>query len=110
MSVVAKLNRLKKVSTDPKLDKIIEDLFEIKESVFRNTITLDRNTEDIAKHIQRTDILEDYVKTEVRLVKADLETALIPIKWFKTTFKVVVSLAALTTAIWTLRTLFNKFF
>lgn len=38
--------------------KVTEDLGEIRAILAGNTITLERNTDDIAHHIRRTDMLE----------------------------------------------------
>lgn len=57
---------------DQKLDKIIDEVAEIKIIVAKNTFMLEKNTEDIEHHIKRTDLLQDQ-----------MQTALIPIRFAK---------------------------
>lgn len=44
-----------------KINKIANDVAQIRVDVAKNTVTLEQNTKDIAKHISRTDKLEEQV-------------------------------------------------
>lgn len=51
--------RLDELSIDVK--KIVEHISDIKETLAANTVTLERNTADVAYHIKRTEQLEARV-------------------------------------------------
>lgn len=54
--------------TDEKLDKIKDDITDIKITLSKMESTLDRNTDSLEIHVKRTDLLEakvELVKTEV---------------------------------------------
>jgi hypothetical protein len=56
------------VMTDEKLDKIKDDITDIKITLSKMESTLDRNTDSLEIHVKRTDLLEakvELVKTEV---------------------------------------------
>ena len=64
--------------------EIRSDVGSIKEVLIRNTETLRYNTDNLAEHMRRTEILEQQ-----------MEIALTPIKFIKVASKVVVGLGAI---------------
>lgn len=48
--------------TDEKLDRISNDITDIKLSLAKVEMTLERNTNDVEKHIRRSDAQEEQVK------------------------------------------------
>lgn len=62
---------------DDKLDKIANDVQEIKLSLVKMDMTLERNTESLVTHVKRTDLLEqkvELVKTEVLPLLPEIKT------------------------------------
>ncbi|NDE09874.1 MAG: hypothetical protein EBZ95_04820 [Chitinophagia bacterium] len=55
---------------ESKLDKIIEDLNEVKIVQARHTVLHEKNTEDLERHILRTNIAEQRIEL---LTKSDVE-------------------------------------
>ena len=62
-----------------KLDKIIEDLVEVRITQARHTEWHEQNTRDLAHHIERTDLLQE----KIGQIEKDLNVALLPIKFGK---------------------------
>ncbi len=52
------------------MSEIREDITEIKVTLGKHTLILERNTEDMARHIMRTDLLQTLVTDIVNLHKA----------------------------------------
>lgn len=71
------------MSTDQKIDKLFDHILQIKETIAANTVTLDKNTQDIADHIKRTNILEQQMQ------------------FFTALAKVLAAIAATTAFVWT---------
>lgn len=65
---------------------IREKIEDIAVTLAKNTAILDRNTDDLAKHIRRTDLLE-----------GKMEVALLPIRWLRVSAIVLGSLGTLAT-------------
>jgi hypothetical protein len=78
------------------LNKIQADIEELKIIAAKNAVVLERNTEDIRKHIRRTDLLEDQV-----------QIALLPIKFAKWSAAVVGVGASLASLVYTVCRLFG---
>ena len=75
---------------DLKLDKIKDDVNDIKVSLAKIESTLERNTESLIEHVKRTNLLEDKVevlKDEVTPVLKDIKPVL---KYWKILSLVVV--------------------
>lgn len=53
-----------------KIDKILEDLNEVKVVQARHTVLHEKNTEDLERHILRTNLAEERIEM---LTKADIE-------------------------------------
>lgn len=70
------------------LQEIREHILEIYRILERNTTTLERNTDELAEHIRRTELLEEK-----------METALIPVRYGKFLLA-VLSVAATLAAIY----------
>jgi len=56
-----------------KLDKIVEKIDKLDARMDDMAITLVRNTESLEHHIARTNLLEDYVKTEITPIKKHVD-------------------------------------
>jgi tetrahydromethanopterin S-methyltransferase subunit B len=56
-----------------KLDKIVEKIDKLDSRMDDMAITLVRNTESLEHHIARTNLLEDYVKTEITPIKKHVD-------------------------------------
>lgn len=76
-----------------KFDRIQEHIIDIKETLTRNTATLERNTDDLSEHIRRTNLLEAKQdafqnETEERIdaVKVELRDATTPIRIMRAIF------------------------
>ncbi len=61
------------------MNRIADKVDKVEEISIRNAVVLDRNTEDMAEHIKRTNLLQ-----------AQMKTALIPIKFFKVSVRVIL--------------------
>jgi hypothetical protein len=59
---------------DNKLDKILNKLDRLDERQDDMDKTLVRNTVSLEHHIARTNLLEDYVKTEIKPIKKHIDT------------------------------------
>lgn len=70
-----------------KLDQILVLTMDARDRSIRNEATLKVNTEDMRYHIKRTDHLEELVQISLK-----------PIRWVKTTGKIIIWLGALSTA------------
>lgn len=55
-----------------RIDDLVSTVTDIRVLVERNTVTLEKNTDDVERHIRRTDILEER-----------MEQALAPSRYFK---------------------------
>ena len=84
------------METDSKLDKISSDVQDIKLSLAKVEMTLERNTADVEKHIKRSDNYED----EIRKLKEDVLPILPEIKTMIKYWKIlsVVVVIAVTSA------------
>lgn len=58
---------------DSKLDNAIAKIDKLDERLDGMSITLVRNTDSLEHHIARTNLLEDYVKTEIDPIKKHVE-------------------------------------
>lgn len=56
-----------------KLDKIVEKIDKLDGRLDDMSITLVRNTESLEHHIARTNLLEEYVKTEITPIKKHVD-------------------------------------
>lgn len=75
---------------DKRLDRLehkIDALFDmnVKQSnvLERHSVLHEKNTEDLATHIKRTDLIEARIEQQDRVNSAKLDEALLPIKAFK---------------------------
>jgi predicted nuclease with TOPRIM domain len=67
------------METDSKLDKIRDDVNEIKVTLAKIEGTLERNTDSLIEHVKRTDLLEtkvELLKTEVLPLLPELKRVL----------------------------------
>jgi uncharacterized membrane protein (DUF106 family) len=79
-----------------KLDKIRDDITDIKISIGKIESTLDRNTADVEKHIKRSDNYEDEMKKlkdEVLPILPEIKTMIRYWKWLS-----VIVIIAVTSA------------
>lgn len=79
---------------EQKLDKIKDDVQEIKVTLAKMEVTLERNTGSLETHIKRTDLLEQKVellKTEVLPLLPELKRVL---KWWPILSAIVIAVAA----------------
>ena len=86
------------MSTDQKIDKLVEHVLEMKGTLAENTVTLNQNTKDMAEHIRRTNILETQMRR-----------ALFPIDFFTALAKVIAVIAATTGLVWSIVQLVRVF-
>ena len=70
-------------------DRLFKQLDKIVDKQAEMAVTLIVNTNSLIKHVKRTDLLEEKVKQHAKHQEKQLEEALIPIRWFKTTAKVI---------------------
>lgn len=78
------------MDSDNKLDKIANDVQEIKLSLVKMDMTLERNTDSLENHIKRTDLLESKVevlKEQVTPVLKDIQPV---IKYWKLLSVIVI--------------------
>jgi predicted nuclease with TOPRIM domain len=82
------------METDSKLDKIKDDITDIKITLSKMESTLDRNTDSLEVHVKRTDLLEakvELVKTEVLPLLPEIKQM---VRWWKALSVVVVLIIA----------------
>lgn len=82
---------------DKLLNKIQEDITELKVMAAENSVVLKANAEDIRDHIKRTNLLEQQ-----------MQTALLPIRFAKWFAALIGTLAAFSSMIYTAIRLFGK--
>lgn len=63
-----------------KLEKILEQLSDIKVVLERHTVLHEKNTDDLAEHIRRTDLLETKLEEELGPIKSHVTKVDITIK------------------------------
>jgi len=81
---------------ESKLDQIIETLTDIRVTLADHSHIMQRNTEDLAEHIRRTNILETRQEAHGK----DLQEALLPIKALKFVGSLIIGISAVTAAIY----------
>ena len=76
---------------DKKLDKILDEVSDLKvgQAVIEKDVA--QNTKDLSTHIKRTNLLEDRIEQHSTYHESQLEEALIPIRWIKITIKVLAA-------------------
>lgn len=58
---------------DQKIDKILEVLNQQSNTLAKHSVLHEKNTEDLEKHIKRTDLLEEEIKFRNRELAKDME-------------------------------------
>lgn len=76
---------------ESKIDQIFESLSAIRVTLAEHTIVLQRNTEDVAEHIRRTNALEARHDEQSRRI----EEAAFPVKAMKYIGSIVIAIAGL---------------
>ena len=77
--------------TESKLDRLFEKLSDLAVDVARIATSVESNTDDIAEHIKRTNLLEEKLEKTEEKWHTQLDEALIPIKWGKVTLKLATA-------------------
>lgn len=77
------------------LDRILDKLQEQGELLARHTVLHEKNTEDLERHIKRTDALEDRMEQHAKAHDGKLEEALLPIRFVKMLVAVSLGSAAI---------------
>ena len=57
------MNNFEEIILD-KLDKLNDDITEVKVAVAKQSVYIEQNTKDLSEHIRRTDILEETLKDQ----------------------------------------------
>jgi hypothetical protein len=84
---------------EEKLDKIFEKISNLSVDVAQMAVSVEKNTQDLAYHIRRTDLLDEKLEKAEETWHTQLEEALVPVRWGKTTFKLLAAAGAIV-AIW----------
>lgn len=80
---------------DQKIDKVLDALAEHKAILAAHGVLHEKNSEELEKHIKRTDLLEKHMNKEHNDMKKNLEIALLPIKSFKFLVTLALGMAAI---------------
>ena len=83
------------MSTDAKLDRILEKLGEHSVVLAQHGVVHEQNAKELATHILRTSLLEEHMDAEHTEINEKLEIALQPIKWVKLTAKIAAGAASI---------------
>ena len=90
---------------DVKLDRIIDVLGEHSLSLVKQGMLHEQNAAQLVVHIARTNLLEQHMESEHKEMKENMETALIPIKFFKSVKWLAAFIVSIGAAIITLKSL-----
>lgn len=80
---------------EQKIDRVLEKLSEHGEILATHGILHEKNSQELEKHIKRTDLLEEHMYEEHNDMKQNLEVALLPIKSFRFLVKVAIGIVAI---------------
>lgn len=80
---------------DAKLDRILDKLSEHSATLAEHGVLHEKNSDELEKHIKRTDLLSDHMDAEHKDMKKNLDTALQPIKAIKFLVKVAAGILTL---------------
>lgn len=60
-------------SLEDKIDKILEDMVELKVDMAETKVTLHRNTDSLELHIKRTNILEEKLEKDFEKLQGEID-------------------------------------
>lgn len=87
------------MSYDHLLNKLVDDMAHVRETLATNTAILEINTDQLKEHMRRTQALESKVEIDRKELDTKLEEALLPIKTAKALGKFSAWLAGLSTLV-----------
>ena len=88
------------MSEDNKIDEKLEKILEKVNSLSTDSALIKKdvgqNTRDLSTHIKRTNLLEERMEQHATYHEKQLDEALIPIRWIKTSLKILAAAAVIT--------------